>query len=794
MSQAQTIPERTVEAMDLSAVDRAVAQFGREKGAAIPILQAIQAHFRWLPEPALERVCQLTEITPAQIAGISTFFTQFRHHPIGRHLIRICHGTACHVKGSVLVHDAILRHLGIAEKNDTDPEGVFTVERVACLGCCTLAPVMQIDGITYGHLTPTLVAQVLHDFLELESRRRSARSGEAPSRQKNGLPEIRVGLGSCCVAGGSGKVQEALEEALHDTGTRAHIKRVGCVGMCHQTPLVEVVLPDGASYLYARVQPKDAHAIVLRHLRPEGLVQRLGVGMTSILDKLFDEEAWQPVTRHTIEVRDPPVAAFLGPQKHITTEHYGDIDPVDLDEYLRHEGFAALRRCVTELSPEAIVAMVRASGLRGRGGAGFPSGEKWSSVLRAPGDVKYVVCNGDEGDPGAFMDRMLLESYPYRVIEGMAIAARAVGAHSAIFYVRQEYPLAVRRVNEAIEQCLEHHLLGERVMGSDFSVEVRLLEGAGAFVCGEETALLASLEGRRGTPRLRPPYPAQKGLWGKPTLVNNVETFATIPWIVRHGPASFAELGTSDSKGTKVFALAGKVARGGLIEVPMGITIRQVVDEIGGGIAGGKRFKAVQVGGPSGGCIPAELADTPVDFEALAGVGAMMGSGGLVVLDESDCIVDITRYFLEFTQDQSCGKCTFCRVGTRRMLDVVERLCAGEGRKGDLEELERLAHSVRNTSLCGLGKTAPNPILTTLQYFRPEYEAHLAKRCPAARCKALIHYTITEKCIGCTRCWQHCPADAIEYRPYERHEIDDAKCVRCGTCKAVCPTEAVKVE
>ncbi|MHC4734211.1 MAG: NADH-ubiquinone oxidoreductase-F iron-sulfur binding region domain-containing protein [Planctomycetota bacterium] len=407
---------------------------------------------------------------------------------------------------------------------------------------------------------------------------------------------------------------------------------------------------------------------------------------------------------------------------------------------------------------------------------------------------KYVVCNGDEGDPGAFMDRMLMESYPYRIIEGAAIAAYSVGSDQGYFYIRAEYPLATKRMSEAINNCRQRGFLGDNIMGSGFSLQLEIAAGAGAFVCGEETALMASIEGRRGMPRLRPPYPAESGLWDQPTLINNVETYAAVPWIIRNGADAFAQLGTGNSKGTKVFALAGKIARGGLIEVPMGISIKEVIEDIGGGIAGGLRFKAVQVGGPSGGCVPAKLAHVSVDYETLKDVGAMMGSGGLVALDESDCMVDIARYFLEFTQNQSCGKCTFCRIGTRRMLDILERLCAGEGKKTDIEELEHLAQMIQNTSICGLGGTAPNPVLSTIKYFRDEYEAHLDRRCPAGRCRALITYSVTDDCIGCTLCAQHCPADAIEMKPYEKHEIDSDKCIRCGTCKSICPADAVKVE
>jgi NADH:ubiquinone oxidoreductase subunit F (NADH-binding) len=402
-----------------------------------------------------------------------------------------------------------------------------------------------------------------------------------------------------------------------------------------------------------------------------------------------------------------------------------------------------------------------------------------------------VICNGDEGDPGAFMDRMLLESYPFRVIEGLIIAAFAVGATKGIFYIRAEYPLAVKRIREAIKICEDAGLLGENILGSDFSFGVRLFEGAGAFVCGEETALIASVEGKRGLPQLRPPYPSEKGLWDKPTLINNTETLATIPWIIRKGGEAFGKIGTENSKGTKVFALAGKINRGGLIEVPMGITIRKIIEDIGGGIPDGKKFKAVQIGGPSGGCIPASMADTPIDFGSLAEVGAMMGSGGLIVLDETDCMVDIARYFLSFTQDQSCGRCTFCRIGTRRMLDILNKICSGKGKIEDLESLEKLAISVNKGSMCGLGKTAPNPVLSTLKYFRHEYEAHINGHCPTGKCKDLISYEITSDCIGCTKCAQRCPSGAIALKPYELHVVEMDKCIKCDICRQICPVDAV---
>jgi len=793
-----------VDELDLTFVEGTIEKIGTGPEKVLPILQAIQTHFGYLPKEALQRVCELTQITPASIAGVSTFYNQFRHSPAGRHTIRVCVGTACHVKGADRIYDAFRRHLDIPEGQDTDAKRIFTLEKIACLGCCTLAPATQIGQVTYGHLTPEKVPGVISDFLsEEETEPRVKRGAKYLVRRAADLGEIRLGLGSCCVARGSGKLRDALQQALDETGARAAVKRVGCVGMCHQTPLLEVVpaftgtgLPPRrrGSFFYARVQPKDAKSILLRHFKTRGITKRISNAVSAAIDGILTDERQQPADRYSIDLRDKPVADFLGRQKYIATEHRGHLDPTDIDGYLANDGFKALQRCLNELKPEEIIAQIERSGLRGRGGAGFATHLKWRAVRSQQSEAKFLICNGDEGDPGAFMDRMLMESYPYRIIEGMMIAAYSVGANKGYFYIRAEYPLALERISQAINICRERGFLGENITGSGFSLRLEIVAGAGAFVCGEETALMASIEGRRGMPRLRPPYPAQSGLWGKPTLINNVETYAVVPWIIRNGAEAFAGIGTKSSKGTKVFALAGKIARGGLIEVPMGISIREIIEDIGGGIAGGLRLKAVQIGGPSGGCVPAELAHIPVDYETLKDVGAMMGSGGMVALDESDCMVDIARYFLAFTQDQSCGKCTFCRIGTRRMLDILERLCAGEGKKTDLEELENLAQIVKKASLCGLGKTAPNPVLTTLKYFRDEYEAHLAKRCPAGKCKALITYSVTDDCIGCTLCAQHCPGEAIQAKPYEKHEIDAEKCIRCGTCKSVCPSNAIKVE
>jgi NADH:ubiquinone oxidoreductase subunit F (NADH-binding)/NADH:ubiquinone oxidoreductase subunit E len=779
--------------LDLTFVDRTVEEIGAGSENVLRILHAVQGHFGYLPREALEHVCEISEITPATIEGVSSFYDHFRHKPVGKHIVHVCVGTACHVKGADRVYEAFHRHLGIAEGDDTDAQKLFTVEKIACLGCCTLAPAVQIDDVTYGHLTPDTVSKVLNDFLRFEQSRTGQKKTQVQADGDKSRGEVRLGLGSCCIARGSGKLRDALEKALTDTGIKLQVKRVGCVGMCHQTPLLEVVPPDGKSYLYAQVQPEDARDVILRHFKVNGIQKRLSNSVSQMLDTILTDEKTEPVTRHSIDVRDKPVADFLGRQKHIATENHGDIDPIDIDEYMDNGGFSALQKCIREMSPEQIISEIERSGLRGRGGAGYPTALKWSAVRNQQSGMKFILCNGDEGDPGAFMDRMIMESYPYRIIEGMIIAAYAVGAHEGYFYIRAEYPLAIERMTQALENCMQHGFIGDKIVDSDFSLNLKIMPGAGAFVCGEETALIASIEGRRGMPRLRPPYPAQNGLWGKPTLINNVETYASVAWIIRNGADAFAELGTDSSKGTKVFALAGKVDRVGLIEVPMGISVRQIIEDIGGGIAGGLQLKAVQVGGPSGGCVPAELAHLPVDYETLQEIGTMMGSGGLVALDETDCMVDIARYFLEFTQNQSCGKCTFCRIGTRRMLDTLERLCNGQGVKADIDELEDLAIKIKKTSLCGLGTTAPNPVLSTIRYFRDEYEAHVEKRCPAGKCKALIVYSVMDDCIGCTLCAQHCPVDAIEMKPYEKHEIDAEKCIRCGTCKNICPVDAVEV-
>ncbi|QGG48602.1 NADH-quinone oxidoreductase subunit NuoF [Heliorestis convoluta] len=588
---------------------------------------------------------------------------------------------------------------------------------------------------------------------------------------------IMVCAGTGCLSSNSQKVKDRLVEEIKNRKLqdKVEIVKTGCFGFCELGPVV-VVHPQG--YFYCRVQPEDVTELFDNHIAQGKPVQRLlykNPSTGEVTEKMDDNKFFQPQTR-------------------VSLRNCGVINPEELKEYIARDGYYALAKALMEMTPEEVVQAITASELRGRGGAGFPSGKKWAFTASVQQEMKYVVCNADEGDPGAFMDRSILEGDPHSILEAMAIAAYAVGAKEGYIYVRAEYPVAVERLERAIEDALQTGLLGENILGTGFSFTVEIRLGAGAFVCGEETALLRSVTGQRGEPRSRPPYPAVSGLWEKPTLLNNVETYANIPQIILQGPAWFASMGTEGSKGTKIFSLAGKINNTGLIEVPMGTTLRTIVYDIGGGIPQGKSFKAIQTGGPSGGCLPTEHLDKPIDYDSLTEIGSMMGSGGLIVMDESDCMVDIARFYLEFTQDESCGKCTPCRIGTKRLLEIVTGITEGRGSLSDLDMLVELGHDIQEASLCGLGQTAPNPVLSTLEYFRDEYEAHIKeKRCPAGVCKALARHEIDlEKCISCSICTKHCPVQAISgERKIKPFTINPDICTNCGICVEKCPPKAI---
>ncbi|MEW6072394.1 MAG: NAD(P)H-dependent oxidoreductase subunit E [Planctomycetota bacterium] len=787
---------------DLAKVEAILGRYPRDESSLVMVLQDIQEEFRYLPGEALQRVATILDIPRARVFSVSTFYRVFSREPQGRVLVQVCKGTTCHVRGGEQIEREICRELGAAV-GSTTPDGQFTIRTVNCVGACAMAPVVVAGDRYHGEVRASRVHRILRDA----ARAREAADAGTPARRVPDVPNlsspgdlfafharatavaaetarVRVCGGPGCLAAGSRAVRDAIEDAAaaenlplrtdfgggpHRPGERL-LELTGCQGLCQQGPLVHLAPED---LLYTRVRPRDASEI-LRGLAAGRAVERL-LGETC-------GRAGHP---------------FYAGQLPLALSTCGAVDPDSLEEYVASGGFLALAGALARGSPAGVLAAVEASGLRGRGGAGFPTGRKWRSALHAAADsghAPYVLCNGDEGDPGAFMDRAIMEGSPFQVLEGMLLGAYAVGAREGWLYVRAEYPLAVQRLEHAVATCRQAGLLGERILGGPLSLDLRISRGGGAFVCGESTALMRSIEGKAGEPRAKYTRSVERGLYDRPTVLNNVETWALIPGIVRHGPQWLSSHGTARSKGTKAFSLSGQVRRTGLVEVPMGTTLRELIFGVGGGMRDGRRFKAVQTGGPSGGCLPESMLDRPIDFEELVAAGSMMGSGGMIVMDERTCMVDVARYFVDFLLEESCGKCGPCRLGLSQLSYLLGRVTRGEARAADFGRIEEIGAGMMTNSLCGLGKSAPNPVLSTLRYFRKEYEEHLQGRCPAGVCRALIRYEISADCPGCLRCIEACPNGAITGEVKVQHVIDPAKCDKCGICQAICDKyDAVRI-
>lgn len=803
--------------LDLAKVDTTLHRYPRKESSLVMVLQELQAELHHLPVEVLQKVADYLGVPATKVFSVATFYKSFSLQPKASTIIQVCKGTACHVRGAELIHRELERVLGI-RAGQTTPDGAVTLETVNCVGACALAPVVIANGVYHPHVQPARVGKIVARAIapttsetpsneamseQIENGKNAVQGpatkpsrfssfealAEATHEAKGALGAVRAHVQVCggpgCLAAGSQDIareimKSAREAEVSMRADSAHclpgdalLSITGCQGLCQKGPLVRVMPGD---WMYVRVAPNDAKKLVdsLECQQP--------------VESLFDPSVPEKTPRS--------LHPFYRGQLHQALGMCGDTNPGSLHHYLAVGGFAGLCKVLKDMSPEQVIAEVELSGLRGRGGAGFSTGRKWKAArdaAKTAGIAPYVICNGDEGDPGAFMDRAIMEGSPLQVIEGMMIGAYAVGAQQGFIYVRAEYPLAVTRLRRAIDTCREAGLLGGSVLGTEFSFDIQINTGAGAFVCGESTALMRSIEGKVGEPRAKYERSVARGLNDAPTVLNNVETWALVPALIRDGAASFASVGTSRSKGTKTFSLTGQVQRTGLVEVPMGTTLRQLVFEIGGGMLPGRTFKAVQSGGPSGGCLPESQLDLPVDFDALVHAGSMMGSGGMIVCDNTSCMVDVARYFVTFLLEESCGKCAPCRLGLQQLCFLLTKLCEGRATARDIDTIEQVANTMHVASLCGLGKSASNPVLSTLRYFRNEYDAHVNGLCPAGVCRDLIAYEITQRCTGCQACVKPCPVSAITGQLRDVHTLDHHACTRCGICKSVCKFDAIAV-